>query len=137
MSSRPKPVEKIRWTNAEKVNAVVWAAEWGLTFFCVGSAFAGILATRTAPAYVFVPTALAAVLLAAFSFTLRGKLRTILHTQVRAERETTGRWRIQELYGETTYFEPVSTARHALIASVENDTTQQFTPITDEEYSHS
>lgn len=137
MSSRPKPVEKIRWTKAERINAVVWAAEWGLTVFAVASAFAGIVVTRTAPVYVFLPTAFAAVVLAACSFALRGKLRAILRTQMRAEREATGRWRIQELYGETTYFEPVSTARHALIASVENDHTQQFTPITDEEYSRS
>jgi hypothetical protein len=97
-------VEKISWTTAEKVNAGVWAVEWGLTLFCVASALAGIIMTRTAPLYVFLPTALGAVALSALSMTFKGKLRAVLRTQDRAEVTATGRFRIQELYGETTYF---------------------------------
>lgn len=134
MSSRPKPVEKIRWTVAERVNAVVWATEWGLTVFCVVSAFAGIVVTRTAPVYVFLLTTFAAVTLAACSFVLRGKLRAVLHTQDRAERETTGRFRIQELYGDTEYFPALASATLKLPAG---DRTQRFTHNQIEEYSHS
>jgi hypothetical protein len=136
--ARPKPVAKIRWTKAEKVNAAVWATEWGVTIFAVASAFAGIVATRTLPLYVFLPTTALAVVLAALSFGLKGKLRTIFDTQRRAEQENTGRFRIEELYGRPRHFAPLAPkARHALIASVENDSTQQFRPITTEEYSHS
>jgi len=135
--ARPKPVAKIRWTRAEKVNAVVWATEWGLTVFTVSSAFAGIVATRTLPLYVFLPTTLLGITLAALSFGLRGKLRAIFDTQRRAEQETTGRFRIEEIYGRPQHFAPLAPkARHALLTSVENDSTQQFIPIT-EEYSHS
>jgi hypothetical protein len=139
MSSRPKPVEKIYWTKAEKVNAGVWATEWGVTVFCVTSAFAGIVVTRTGPTYVFLPTTFAAVVLAAFSFVFRGKLRTLFKTQDRAEQETTGRWRIEKRYGkaQSPFALEAPTARHALIESVENDTTRQFRPITAEEFSHS
>lgn len=108
MPNRRLPVEKINWTSAEKLNAIVWAIEWGVTGFCVGSAFASVIVTRTAPLYVFLPTVLGAVALSALSVTLRGRLRAALRTQERAEVTSTGRFRIQELYGETTYFPPVN-----------------------------
>lgn len=111
---RRLPVEKIRWTKAEKVNAMVWATEWGLTIFCLASAFAGIVVTRTLPAYVFLPTALTAVLLAGLSLNLRGKLRTVFRTQKRAERETTGRYRIEQLYGDTLHFGDVDSTTSTL-----------------------
>ena len=135
MSSRPKPLEKIRWTRAEKVNAAVWATEWGVTIFCVASSFAGIVMTRNAPMYVFVPTALAATLLAAFSFTLRGKLRAIFRTQKRANNQGSGYYRIAMLYGnegDTAYF---PAAKPPALKNSAGERTQRFNPI--EEYSHS
>lgn len=104
MSRRRIPVEKIRWTTAEKVNASVWAVEWGVTIFCVVSAFAGIVVTRTTPLYVFLPTVLGAVALSALSMSLKGKLRAIFRTEERVDKTPTGRIRIRELYGEPTYF---------------------------------
>jgi hypothetical protein len=129
---RRKPIQPIRWTIAEKINASVWAVEWGVTVFCVASAFASIVVTRTDPTYVFLPTTLAAVTLAAFSFAFRGKLRAVLHTQDRAEKEITGRFRIQKLYGNTEFFLPIQLPAAGTPAA---ERTQRFTSNQIQEYS--